>query len=274
MIFAIRDNVQSTLPYSTGDKERIILRLLADPEYGDQAHWSDRALGREFGISNVYVSRIRNRLETQRLLMAEVLTVNSPATDAEVFTVNSLEPPHPSIDRQKLSTFLSVTPEELERAARERSWLQPAELVRSIALRMSDHNQPREAVTAAIAEDIRKYGKPPEPPEPRAPRPRLSPEERQARQEMKEREESARAIRLLEREWDELKETLRQVGSSVRSLSPRPLLDDGSEGARDYAGLFACIPNTPHNRGVMTRLLGEAFEAVQGLKTAWESRTK
>jgi uncharacterized ParB-like nuclease family protein len=65
MVFAIFANLKRGMPYQHGDKQRIVERLLGDPDY---AHLSDRALARDVGVSNVYVSRIRARLVEQRRL--------------------------------------------------------------------------------------------------------------------------------------------------------------------------------------------------------------
>jgi hypothetical protein len=53
MVHAALANVQRGLPYSFGDKSRILTRFLTDP---DMQTRSDRQLARQLGISNAYVS--------------------------------------------------------------------------------------------------------------------------------------------------------------------------------------------------------------------------
>lgn len=79
MVHAALANVQRGLPYTLGDKERVITRLLEDAEYAGR---SDRALAKRLGMHHSYVSRLRKRLEVKGRLDALVSTVDTeqPAT--------------------------------------------------------------------------------------------------------------------------------------------------------------------------------------------------
>ncbi len=78
-LYAIGANTHHGIRRTNADKRRAVELLLADPEW---SRWSDRAIAKCCGVSNVFVSKVRK----------EVLTVNTPPP-AEVITVITPEPP-------------------------------------------------------------------------------------------------------------------------------------------------------------------------------------
>jgi ParB-like chromosome segregation protein Spo0J len=59
----IESNARHGLPYSNADKRRAVEVLLGDDEW---QQWSDRAIARQVGVANSFVSKVRNALSVLR----------------------------------------------------------------------------------------------------------------------------------------------------------------------------------------------------------------
>ena len=81
MVHAVFANVRRGLDYSYGDKQRILERLLADPEIAQRG---DRALARDLGMSHMTVWRTRARLAEEARLQAEIAALPATATAPKV----------------------------------------------------------------------------------------------------------------------------------------------------------------------------------------------
>jgi ParB-like chromosome segregation protein Spo0J len=166
MVHAALANVQRGLPYSFGDKSRILTRFLADPEMQTR---SDRELARQLGISNAYVSTMRHRLEATTRIEATLLTVNTP---------NSSASPK---DQQRLAAWLAVPEKTLQRALTTTKWSSSAGVVDHMARLMAkgqSEEEVREHTAALVERQAAKAG-----PVRRQPRPKPLSPEAQAQQE-------------------------------------------------------------------------------------------
>jgi hypothetical protein len=77
MVFACFANVRRGLRYQPGDVRRILERLLADPEFAQRG---DKQLADELGFSKTYVWSIRQRVQDEARLKAELAQIPTTAT--------------------------------------------------------------------------------------------------------------------------------------------------------------------------------------------------
>lgn len=118
-------NLKRGLPYSEGDRGRVLERLLQDPEMGQH---SDRQLAADLGLSHMTVYRARQRLAHIATLTQELEA--QPTTAAT-----------PAAQRhEQLAAFLAVPVEQVALLAKHRA-VESTEVVRDIARTMADRGQ-------------------------------------------------------------------------------------------------------------------------------------
>ena len=105
MLFAAQANARHGLPYTPGDKHRIILRALADAELGEL---TNRSLARKFAMSHTYVNKVRKEFDTARRFDEEF------ASSLETVSTSTHERPpgDPTREQEALAHFLGVDPED------------------------------------------------------------------------------------------------------------------------------------------------------------------
>jgi hypothetical protein len=185
MIFACFANVRRGLRYHHGDWGRILERLLRDPE---MAQRKDRQLAEELGVSHVYVWQVRQRVQAEARLQAELAQLPTTATTPATRT------------QERLAQYLDLPVEALQDLEAQRgpytsprSATTPA-LIRTLVHDVAEgHGSPRE-VAQRLKEDITRRLRDTPPPETRPARPSRSKEATQARQAKEERETLARAL--------------------------------------------------------------------------------
>ena len=131
-------NLRRGLAYRRHDRERILERLLQDPQESPR---SNRDLAQVLGLSHVTVGRARSRLAHIATLTQEL--------DAQPTTA-----PTPAAQQhEQLAAFLAVPMAQVALAAK-RGLAESAEVVRDIARTMADRGQPVEEAKREKAEAL------------------------------------------------------------------------------------------------------------------------
>jgi ParB-like chromosome segregation protein Spo0J len=137
MLHAAAANVRHGLRYTSGDKERILSRLLADTEI---ARMADREIARTYGMSHTYVGQVRKRLAAQHQLAEELATV----------AIRSKKPDKQ--EKERVAGILGVATADLQAAERARVvWA--ADLKREIVRRVARGEEYQE-VKADLARQV------------------------------------------------------------------------------------------------------------------------
>jgi uncharacterized ParB-like nuclease family protein len=135
-------NLKRGLAYSQGDRERILTRLLQDPEVSQQ---SDRALAQALGLSHVTVGRARHRLAAQAKLAEEWRAL--PLTQTQ----------ENARRQEQFATFLAAEPTLVANYEKlTRDPLETDRIITWVARRMTDQNEPEEVAKAAVREHFQR----------------------------------------------------------------------------------------------------------------------
>jgi hypothetical protein len=98
-LFAAEANAHNAVPYTWGDKERIIKRVLLDDEISAQPN---REISRRFGVSHTYVNKVRREVDIIRTFQTEL---------AAALETVSTTPEGIAAEQIALATVLSLPPE-------------------------------------------------------------------------------------------------------------------------------------------------------------------
>jgi ParB-like chromosome segregation protein Spo0J len=181
MVFACFANVRRGLRYQHGDWGRILERLLADPEIAQRG---DRQLARELGVSHVYVWKIRQRVQEEARLQAELAqfptTAPTPQARAQEQLAQYLDVPV-----QSLKDLAAQPPMGYAYAMYGRTTPQ---LIKALARDRAERDRSPRQVAQQLAEHITRSTSQAPPPESRPPRPSRAKDAVVARQAERERE--------------------------------------------------------------------------------------
>jgi ParB-like chromosome segregation protein Spo0J len=261
MLFAIFSNLRRGLPYQYGDKQRILERLLHDEEYAQK---SDRALAREVGVSNVYVSRIRARLAEHRRLQETLQAIPTTVRGAQAQKA------------EQVATYLEL-PHATVQLAMEAQGKRPDDLVMDLVKAVEpgevSPDEARRTVQARVQQAAARV----------TPRPTLSKEERA--QERAKRQARKEAEARSEAEWAQRQARASRASAFLRPLEalariretqvpedPDTVLLRHQRGLYTLAEMVACIEEeqVPY----VTALLQQAPEVLEAMAQAWQARMK
>lgn len=248
MIHGALANLKRGLAYNQGDKQRVLERLLADPEISQRG---DRPLARDLGISHMTVWRTRARLAEEARLQAEIAALPATATAPKVR------------EQEQLAAYLAVPVDTLKHSLGTGSlrYESPQAIIQKLASSTVMHSTPAPEAAAWMAKNVERAADLTSRPPSQTPRPSMS------KEAMAERKEHARREELTFKLYGALEGLVR--------LYPFPPEEDDDP---DYPlpptaeELVAAV--VPNYVEIIAERLTEARTVLDALCAAWEARTQ
>ena len=134
-------NLKRGLAYSHDDRQRILERLLQDPDVSQR---SDRALARDLGMSHVTVGRAAHRLAAEATLAAQWQAVPVTQTKEEARR------------QEQIAAFLDVEPAVVAKYDKIITPLDKDRIIPWVARRMTDSSEPEAQAKAGVRAHLQK----------------------------------------------------------------------------------------------------------------------